>query len=382
MKNIYELIKQGESSAVEFKGRNARAESIAREMVSFANTNGGVILFGVDDNGNIEGIDIKKPEEWISNIASHNVNPYIDHKITIQIIDGVKVAVINIEKGRHKPYQTVDGKFYLRVGSTNRIATKEQLSRLFQQAGLIHFDNSPVENSSFNDLDKIILHKYWSLYYQIDFLSMEQSEQINILLNSSILIEWENSVLCSVAGLLLFGKYPQQKILHASIIFAVFDGKDIDSPLNLKKEIEGTLTDQIEKTFSLIKTFLPNPSAIKGLKRIENNIVTDKALREIIVNSVLHRDYSIQSKKIHVYIFKDRLIFSSPGRIANSLTINHIRTGNSSPRNFLLLKFMDNMRYIDGLGRGIPMVIRELGNRVNFEEIGEDFRVTVFRNKK
>ena len=70
---------------------------------------------------------------------------------------------------------------------------------------------------------------------------------------------------------------------------------------------------------------------------------------------------------------------TSPGKIPNTLTLEKIKTGNSSARNHLLLKFLDNMRYVDGLGRGIPMVIREMKERVEFEEIGELFRVTLFR---
>ncbi len=93
---------------------------------------------------------------------------------------------------------------------------------------------------------------------------------------------------------------------------------------------------------------------------------------------VCHRDYSLVNRKTTVYVFKDRVQVTSPGKIANTLTIEKIRYGNSAPRNLFLLKYLDNMRYVDGLGRGVPMMIKEMGDRVVFEELGELFKVSLY----
>jgi len=121
---------------------------------------------------------------------------------------------------------------------------------------------------------------------------------------------------------------------------------------------------------------LPRASIVKKLKREEQILIPVRVIREALVNAVSHRDYSIINRHTTVYIFSNRIEITSPGKIANTLTLEKIKVGNSAIRNHFLVKYLDNMRYIDGLGRGIPMIIKEMGERAIFEEIGELFRVT------
>jgi len=121
--------------------------------------------------------------------------------------------------------------------------------------------------------------------------------------------------------------------------------------------------------------FLPVSSSIEGNQRKENILIPHKVVREAVVNAVAHRDYSISQRKITVYLFQDRLEITSPGNLPNTLTLDKIRYGNSAPRNMFLVKYLDNMRYFDGLGRGIPMIIKAMGDKVVFEEIGVLFKL-------
>jgi len=374
---IKEIISHGENRRVEFKSGSVRADSLAIEMSAFANTAGGVILIGVEDNGEITGIQRTDFEEWVSNIARQNIVPALQPVSYTVTADKKNIGVIEIPKGAYKPYQTVDGRYRIRVGSTNRIAAKEELSRLFQQAGLVQFDLSPVDGTSVQDLDLTRLHQYWSNYYEIPYQDLEEKEQIIILLNADIIISSENRLHSTIGGMLIFGKNPQRRLPQSSIMFAVFRGNDITSELLDKKEISGTLPDLIEHAANLIELYIPSPSVINGLKREEMINIPKKVIRESLVNAVCHRDYSIANQKITVYKFSDRFEITSPGNLPNTLTVEKIRYGNSSPRNLFLLKYLDNYRYIDGLGRGIPMIIKEMGERAVFEEIGDRFRVTL-----
>jgi len=127
-------------------------------------------------------------------------------------------------------------KYHIRVGSTNRIATKEELSRLFQQSYFVHYDLSPVEGSGLSDFDETLLHEYWQNYYQINYLELEEAEKSRILLNAGLLTELDGRFACSVSGLLMFGRYPQQRILNAGIVLTVFNGDDPADPLLVKKK--------------------------------------------------------------------------------------------------------------------------------------------------
>jgi ATP-dependent DNA helicase RecG len=251
------------------------------------------------------------------------------------------------------------------------------ISGLFQAAGLVHFDIAPVEGTDERDLDAEKLHRYWHACYDINFLEMNRDEQNNLLRNADILVSHEDKLVVGVGGLLLFGRQPQRRMPQSSIVFAVFRGTEITNELIDKKEVSGTLPELIENTTSLVRLFLPRPSEISGLKRQEQDSISVKTIREALVNAVCHRDYSLSMRKTTVYMFNDRLEITSPGVIANSLTLEKIKCGNSAPRNMFLLKYLDNLRYSDGLGRGIPMMLKAMGTRMILEEIGDLFRITL-----
>lgn len=381
MSSVESLIAQGENSAVEFKSSSVHAASLAREIVSFTNTNGGTVLVGVEDDGSIGGIEGREDlEEWTANVVRNNINPPVNPVIRRVETSGHEVLVIDVEKGKDKPYQTIDGKFWIRVGSTNRMATKEELSRLFQQAGLVHFDIAPLEGTLETDLNRNKLQEYWEDYYDIDYSRLESVEQEKLLLNADILVENGGERRVSVGGMLIFGVAPQRRLPQSSIQFAVFDGLSLTDDLLDKHEITGTLPELIQQTKTKIETFLPTPSTIDGLQREEQPAIPKKVIREAVVNAVCHRDYSIGNRKISVYLFRDRVEISSPGRLPNTLSIEKILTGNSAPRNHFILKYLDNMKYIDGLGRGVPMIKQQMKDRFHYMEDGEMLRLVLYFN--
>jgi len=368
----------GENISIEYKTEQVHPDSLAREMTAFSNTYGGTIYVGVNDDGSVSGLTLeRKWDEWAANIARNNINPSISPLIEFESIDNKEILKITVSKGRHKPYQTLnDGKYWIRVGSTVRQATQQELSRLFQMAGLVHFDISPVENSSIKDLSTVKLASYFNKSYGIIW---EEEEILPLLKNTSILNEIDNTLCASVGGLLLFSEFPERFLPHAVISIAVINGITITDPVIQKKEITGSLPDQIDTAVSFLQLFSPEPLIVKDkAQREETTAVSIKVLREAVVNAVCHRDYSILNRKIHIFIYKNRIEIQSPGRIANTLTLNMIKAGNSAPRNIFLLKLLDNLHYIDGLGRGIPLIIKEMKDRVIFKEDGELFTVVLY----
>ena len=122
------------------------------------------------------------------------------------------------------------------------------------------------------------------------------------------------------------------------------------------------------------------PSTIQGARRVETAQYPDRVFRELLVNACIHRNYSITGSNIRVLLFADRLEVSSPGRLPNTVTIKKLSVGTSFARNPTLARLMENLGYVDKLGRGLPMVwqeARKLGLPVKFGEDGEEFRVTL-----
>lgn len=319
-KDVLDIIQSGENFYIEFKEEKVKAKDLGEEIVAFANSEGGTILIGVSDDGNITGITDKKIEETIMNICRNNVVPNIIPSFEYAIINDKKIVILGIPKGLSKPYSTVDNKYYIRVGTTKRIASREELLRLFEGNGSLHFDISPVINTSIKDLNLDVIRDYYLKYNAFDLYDEEKEQVERLLINADILKELNGEKVCSVGGLLIFGKMPQRYLPQNGITFAHFNGSEISDELIDKKVIEGRIQDIAENTLTIIKNNILAPSVIKNLKRVEVEEYPKVVLREALVNSLVHRNYSIYGSKIRIFMFNDRIEFRSPGRLPNTVT--------------------------------------------------------------
>jgi ATP-dependent DNA helicase RecG len=177
--------------------------------------------------------------------------------------------------------------------------------------------------------------------------------------NSCILAPFESRAYATIAGLLFFAsdKKPfnalEQYLPHAGIQFVAYQDEDMESVLDRLDCFE-TCPEAIDSVVQKIRLSWKTPSRIQGLQREEVTFPV-KVFRELIVNAVVHRDYS-QPAKIQICMFPGRIEIISPGRLANTV-----------PRNPILLKFMQTYRYADQLGRGIPMIMRAVQKMLGFD---------------
>ena len=255
--------------------------------------------------------------------------------------------------------------------------TLGELMRMFQHSGMFHFDKVAVPKTSINDLNMAALDQYFTPY-ELEFSKETEAERKQLLINTDILaISGETTV----GGLLMFGVNPSRYLPQASIMFAHFDGTEPSAELFNRQEIIGTLPYQVDTAVAILKNHLVRPSTIEGMKRVDTvALPPDRVLREMIVNACVHRNYGITGSRIRLFIYDDRIECISPGRLPNSVTVEKLRFGVSHASNPVLLKFMDNLRYIDRLGRGFPMIFREmekLGKTVEVVEFGEELRVMI-----
>ena len=370
---IKALINQGENQFIEFKEQKVHPDSIAKEMAAFANTQGGTILIGVSDQAEICGVDDSRNwEEWVANISRHNIIPAIQADCIIVEIEGKKIVAVDIPKGNDKPYQTNKNLYHIRIGSTSRVASQAELMRMFQHAGMFHYDLTGIENTSLKHLNMTAISSYFQRY---DIDIDDEKDVTSLLINTDILTDKTN---VTVAGLLLFGTYPQKFLKNSSISYAHFAGTGLNDELIDRQVIEGNLPFQIDTALSVLKHNFMEASKIEKAKRvIQSTRYPDKVFRELLVNACVHRNYAIHGSRIRILHFDDRIEFISPGRLPNTVTIEKLKSGVSYAVNPVIVKFMENLRYIDKLGRGIPMVCHEarlLGFEPVFQEAGEEFQ--------
>ncbi|HLE87178.1 MAG TPA: ATP-binding protein [Candidatus Brocadiaceae bacterium] len=387
---LLEIIQNGENSGIEFirddRGNKTFSEGFAKEVVALSNLKGGKIIIGVEDDGSISGLVDLRFEEWVMNVCRTLVRPgIIPYYEEIQIDSGKRVAVVHIDMGFSKPYSLERGerrKYYIRVGSTSREATIQELGRLFQESGIYHYDVAPVPQTTFDNLDKEKLGDYFNKLKFIDIQNISKEDLILRLINADIMKSTDYGKVATVGGLLIFGKKPEKSLPQSTITFVHFKGNEITADLLDKKEITGTLPELIDKTVLVIKINLNVQSTVKGLKRIEYAKFPDEVLREAVTNAVAHRDYSIFGANIRIFMFDNRIEFRSPGKLPNTVTIEKMKEGYSVARNPFIVKYLQNYQYIDQIGSGIPMILKQMkilgAPEPLLKEEGEEFILTLF----
>ena len=267
-------------------------------------------------------------------------------------------------------------------GENAYVEFKDELLRLFESNGSFHYDISPQAGTTIRDLNIEVIREYFQKYNTFDLLEEEPKTVERILVNADILTETDSGVACTVGGLLMFGRMNDKLLPQNGISFAHFKGVEIADELLDKKVISGRIQDVADQALVVLKNNIRIPSKINGVLREEIETYPTIVLREAIVNALVHRNYSILGSKIRIFMFDDRIEFRSPGRLPNTVTIEKMKIGVSYARNPFLVKYMENMRYIDQLGRGIPLIIKTmkgLGAREpDLQEIGEEFVLTVY----
>lgn len=364
-KELKEIVKNGEGSKVEFKLDDISPEKLAKEIVALANFQGGMIILGVGDDSSIVGIKREKCEEWVMNICRNNIEPAIIPGYEEVVIEEKNVAIISLPYTEDKPYTAIEhGRrvYYIRVGTTSRVATREELRRIYQASGEIHYDTVPISASKGleNALNVEKIYDFYKDYHRRDLQELDKREFERFLLNTGILAEAiDNKIYPTAAGLLLFGKEPEQYLFQTGIIFCCVNGTKIADPLIDRKVLSSTLKENIDAFCDLMKNIIPNYPEIVGLIRVEKEIYPDKVVREGVVNALVHRDYTLNSK-VRIFLFKDRLEIKSPGGLPNGVTIERMKAGVSVHRNPTLTKFMANYHYMEFAGRGIPMILETM----------------------
>ena len=320
------MIPTAENQYIEFRREETSAQTLAEEIVAFTNGEGGDIWLGVDDSGKAVGLS-RDYEEDVMNICRTAVIPPIRpvyKRLTATNLEGhsVNIARISIPKGVDRPYYTSKNRYFIRVGSTKRVASREELTRLFQAAGLFHYDMVEVGGAQLKHLNPSAIADYFSRY-RIDFLNEEEMERQRLISASDIA---NDDLIPTVGGLLVFGISPERHLRQSGIAFAVFEGNEIDSVLRDKKTLLGPLPMQVDNALSALKANMPVASDIVGAKRVDEPGYPDKVLRELLVNACVHRNYSIIGSQIRVFLFDNRIEFISPGRLPNTVKISKLTT--------------------------------------------------------
>lgn len=370
-------IRLGEDSSRQFKVKINNPAHIALEMCAMSNSSGGVVYVGVKDDCTIEGLspeEVRKYNSWIADAASQLIRPAIYPLTQTVEVDGKLLLLIEVSEGGSKPYQDNKGAFWVKSGSDKRVASPQQLLRLFQQNAQLGLD----EMSTSAKLSELNTSKFIAFFEKLKgFEFQETGLTIEQVLQNMNLANEEN---LSLAGLLLFGKNLETFKPFCLIRAINFPLNEISNDLFIdKRDCTGTLDEQ----FKQATLFLKNNLAYRQIEPSFNSQgvleIDERVLEEALVNALIHRDYS-KNAVIRLFIFKNRVEIISPGSLPNHLTVENIKNGNSVMRNPLLASYGTKVLPYSGIGSGIPRILKNHPDTefMNDKE-GEQFTIILKR---
>ena len=379
-KEIKELCALGENSKVQFKLRVDNPSKIAAEIIAFANYRGGMILVGVEDKtGEIIGLTYEQVQQAgrdVGNAATNHVRPTVYLQTETVNVDGKIILVVNVDEGIDKPYKDLSGNIWIKQGGDKRrVVENSEMLALFQESGSFRPDEKGVRRTSINDIDLMQVNEYLEKYYgkRVDEFGLPVEQ---LLQNLQIM---NDSGRATLAGLMFFGKHPQM-FEPAFMVKAVsFFGNDMGGlEYRDSKDLTGTIPRMFEAGMAFLNANLHSLQAGQSFNSVGKLEISEVALKEILQNALVHRDYLIQAP-IRIMIFDNRVEIVSPGGLPTGVDVESIRFGKTQQRNPLMATFCAKTMDYRGLGTGILRATKEVKNIEFVNDEGQQFQVIMRR---
>ncbi len=341
------ILSKGEGPFVEFKEKVGK--TLVREMVAFANATGGQILLGVSDDSTPVGIRIDNRLKSTLQDMARNCDP----SVMIELKTIGTILLIEVPEGINKPHACSDG-FFIRIGANSQKLGRDEIFAMGITSGRLRFDEQICEEFNLeSDLDEPKLEAY------LDVAGLDKNLSVlDALINLDAARMENRTPVMTNAGVLLFAKNPQKFLKSALVVCAVYQGNEKVQILDRKIYNEGLLGN-LEQVLIYVKRHIDTRFEISGLKRKEIPQYPDKALREAVVNAIMHRDYFDASGDVMVEIFKNKIIISNPGGLVSWLNPKDFGKY-SRCRNNLLASLLMRTSYVEKMGTGIRRIHQEL----------------------
>jgi len=368
---------QSELASVEVKAaRGGTPRRLYESLSAFANqTGGGVLLFGLNELSDftVVGVgDVQRLQEDITHLASSEMEPILRPHFLVDEVDGETVMVAEIDEVPvvqkpcfYKPAGLPRGA-YLRVGNTNRQMTEYEIFGYLSSRGQPAFDEEVIPNATLEALDSILLDEYLARLRQArpsaGFLDGPREE---VLARLHVLAQDGEIARPTLAGLLTFGKYPQEFLPQLMITFVQYYGttEEEKTPQGARfmdsRRFEGPIPEMIKQAETYVLGAMRKAVLIDGVFRREIPEYPREALREALANAIAHRDYSsyVRGSYIQIRMFADRLEIQSPGGLFGNVTVENLEEEHST-RNARFMRMMEDMHVVENRGSGIRAMLQ------------------------
>lgn len=388
-------IKAGESASLEFKREVPKDHlKFLKTVVAFANGSGGRIVFGVDDDRTVYGVDefaAFKIADGIIDTISNRCKPLIAVNTEVSSVDGKTVIIVEVQNGKRCPYfvQSLgkEAGTFVRVGATTRLADETTIRELeFAGAGR-SFDEEICPGLAITERD---VAKLCARMFRMAKMNCKTDAERKALrkVTASQLEDWGivtrvgKKLAPSYAYALLSGWSKFGGLVQCGVFRGSTRATFVDH-----REYSGSVIDQIDSAYEYLLSKISVGLEIVGTKSVNRYEIPLEALRELVTNAIVHRSYvNPRAMSVQIALFDDRLEVTTPGGLPHGMSVDMMRKGHSIARNRALALACKYMRIIEAWGSGIPRIdelltAEGLGN-LNIEDNGIDTRLTIWRKTR
>lgn len=366
---LFEIIRNGENSLIEFKNDAVENHRVARELVAFLNAFGGTLLLGVEDDGAISGLTRPDIGEWVTNLCRDKIRPEVIPRIEVirDVEPGKHVAVVMVEPGYtvHCRWHNNSRDYFIRVNDQTREPSTEELERLFQRRGNLRAELRPITAAGLDCFDMARLTDYFE---RVRGQHAPQPQALEawtqLLINTELMAQGQSGAVGTLAGVALFAKSPERFLTSSGIDCAAYHSTEKDYNARERVDLRGAMTASggdgspdgiVEAGMAFVRRHLLVAETLASDTRREPRYLLPlEAVREALVNALVHRDYLLTATNIEVSMYSDRMEIISPGRPTNGITPERMRVGCRAARNQLIKDTMRDYGYLEHMGMGIP----------------------------
>jgi ATP-dependent DNA helicase RecG len=394
---LMRLVRGGEDTYLELKVKLSNSERIAQGIVALANTGGGTMVFGVNDQMRVEGIDHPEEvqDELVRICREEVIPPLIPFIDRIAFDNGRRIVALDVE-GKRRPYRTRDGRFFIRVGDNKRETSPEELSTLLDDARPLLYEDIPVVHATLDDIDEAHMWSFMRGFVggAFDESTVKGYPTAEILERYLLLaVKSQDEITPTAAGMILFGRDESLvKLLpRTSIIATRFSGDNSKAPVIERVELQGNLATLYESAQRFVQRYCdlwderparPAPETLTPVVARAN--YPRGVICEAIANALIHRDLVVRDVTTRLHIFDRAIEIVNPRRSAGFAphALKSIRFGAQQRLNPRTASLSSHEAYGLQLVRGgLPMLLREaraFSNRLpEIVAFNDEFRLRI-----
>lgn len=355
---IDELLTQREGKTLDFKRDLSSMRGVLKDIIAFANTAGGLIVVGVDDDRTVVGLDnVDEAEEKLINAVMDSVVPQILINPQSTTYDGKELMLVTVVQAVQRPVHLKskgeEQGSYVRIGSESRLADQARLEELRNFHAARTWDEHPAPGAEREDFDDDLAERVFTRR------SEEFSEER--MRGQRLLVDGNLGLVPSRAGLILFARDQTKHFSDARFRCATYPGTEKGAGMEDPIDFEGqTVLQSLDEVVAYIGRHTGLRTDTQGMDRVDFREYSIPTLREILHNAIAHADYNRPGQRLNVSIYSDRLEIENPGTFPPGMTVDDLKAGVSQVRNRAIAGAMHRLRYMEERGSAYARIRDEM----------------------